>query len=171
MEHTWKPYRTCQQQQNSWGPASSCETSHRNQSEAPARRLQTCAAIIKQLWRTTDFSLPGRNKSDSVSRMELNWFRTGSFDSPFYKSTCYSRQLAWRAEINASMFVSTEKPPLPVRMMQCDIIFTPVKAKLSDFSDTPWIDFKESVAPSQRLNRMTSSWRVDIAGLDFVALH
>lgn len=53
---------------------------------------------------------------------------------------------AAKAEINASMFVSTEKPQLPVRMMQCDIIFTPVKAKLSDSSDSPWIDFKESVA-------------------------
>lgn len=30
--------------------------------------------------------------------------------------------------------------------MQCDIIYTPVKAKLSDSSDSPWIDFKESVA-------------------------
>lgn len=51
-----------------------------------------------------------------------------------------------KAEINASMFVFTEKTLLPLRMMQCDIIFTPVKAKLSDSSESPWIDFKESMA-------------------------
>lgn len=57
-----------------------------------------------------------------------------------------SMERAAKAEINAAMFVSTEKPQLPVWMMQCDIIFTPVKAKLLDSSDTPWIDMKESVA-------------------------
>lgn len=57
-----------------------------------------------------------------------------------------SMESAAKAEINASMFVSTEKPLLPLRMMQCDIIFTPVKEKLSDSSDSPLVDFKESVA-------------------------
>lgn len=49
--------------------------------------------------------------------------------------------------------------------MQCAVIFTPVKGKLSDSSGSPWIDFNERTFLKTQTN--VEFWKSD---LDIVAL-